>query len=293
MDERLNLQGRRLGKAELEQVRRLREHLPQASRRALSVALARLWDWRSASGQLKDMAARSLLLKLEQRGVLSLPPRQRRGGRRLPRRVPPPEPTPARLGSPLAPLLPVQWQRVAPGSAEAARCAWYLHTHHYLGWRGPVGQHVIHLVRCRLGRDLAVLVWGAAAWRLAPRDRFIGWSDAQRAARLAWVVGQHRFLILPHVQVPHLASHLLGGAVRRLRADWAAQYHQPVVLVESFVEPARFAGTCYRAANWLSLGLSQGRSRQDRFSTLTVPRKEILLYPLVPHFRASLCAPLD
>jgi hypothetical protein len=142
----------------------------------------------------------------------------------------------------------------------------------------------------RDGRLLAVIVFVAAALRLAQRDRFIGWSDSQRQARLPQVVQNSRFILLPWVRVPHLASHVLGTVTSRLRTDWMERYQQPVVLVETFVQSDRFAGTCYRAANWLHAGRTAGRGRGDRYHQRTEPSKDIYLYPLVRNWRARLCA---
>jgi hypothetical protein len=136
---------------------------------------------------------------------------------------------------------------------------------------------------------VACLLFGASAWKVASRDQFIGWNDATRAKRLNWTTNNTRFLILPWVRVPHLASHLLARTLRRLSADWQSKYGHPVHLVETFVDRSRFKGACYRAANWSCVGQTQGRSRQDRDRALQVPVKDIYLYPLTPRFREELC----
>jgi hypothetical protein len=163
--------------------------------------------------------------------------------------------------------------------------------YHYRGFNGPVGENVQYLARDVRGRELAVMVFGAAAWKVAVRDRFIGWSVALRQQRLGALVNQQRFLILPWVRVAHLASHLLGRATRRLAADWQARYGHRVCLVESFVEQDRFAGTAYQAAGWLYLGTTTGRTRQDRQRTLQSPIKSVWVKPLHPDFRKPLTAP--
>ena len=145
-----------------------------------------------------------------------------------------------------------------------------------------------YLVRDRHGRDLACLLFGSAAWKTKPRDQFIGWSHEARARNLLWITNNTRFLILPWVRVPHLASHVLGRIIRRLRTDWQVKYGHPVHLVETFVERDRFVGTCYKAANWICVGSTKGRSRQDRYNTLVLPVKDIYLYPLIAHFREAL-----
>jgi hypothetical protein len=151
-----------------------------------------------------------------------------------------------------------------------------------------VGQNLQYVVRDRGGRLLAVLVFGAPAWKCAVRDQWIEWSPRQRQERLGQIANNTRFLILPWVRVPHLASWILGGVARRIADDWRAKYGRPVVLLETFVERGRFAGTCYRAANWQVLGATTGRSRQDRHRSLQVPVKEVWVYPLQRRVREEL-----
>jgi hypothetical protein len=148
---------------------------------------------------------------------------------------------------------------------------------------------MFYLVRDRSGRDLACILFSAAAWKTQPRDTFIGWDPATRSRHLAFVTNNTRFLILPWVHVPHLASHLLGRLLRRLNNDWLVKYNHPVHLIETFVERDRFKGTCYRAANWICVGQTKGRTRNDRYTTLKVPIKDIYLYPLITDFREKLC----
>jgi hypothetical protein len=173
----------------------------------------------------------------------------------------------------------VQVQPVAPGTAAARRWAFYLHRYHYLGLR-VVGENAGYLAQDAHGRDLACLLFGAPAWRCAPRDRALGWSEAERRARLHTLANNTRFLILPWVRVPYLASHLLGAVARRIAADWQAKYGHGLDGLETFVERDRFAGTCYRAANWQCVGATCGRSRQDRNHTRAVPVKDVYLYGL-------------
>lgn len=296
MTETLTIRGREIGAKELEQIRGwLRAH-PQWSRRRLSQELAGQWDWRTPAGQLKDIAARDLLNRLETWGLIVLPIRQRRGGRQRPRALSsvsepwlkwPVEPEVRRQS--LAELLPVSWQKVERGQAQRGWVARCLAEHHYLGYPDPLGQ-VHYLVRDRQGREVACLLFGRASWKVAVREAFIGWSEGQRQKGLGYLANNSRFLILPWVQVPGLASHLLAGAVRQLRADWLAQTGRPLWLVETFVERERFAGICYRAANWLMVGQTRGRTRNDRRHRLEAPIKDVYLLPVVPDWRARLCA---
>jgi hypothetical protein len=251
---------------------------PKASRRWLALELCRQWDWRDERGRLKDFAARSFLMKLEERNLIRLPAvrAQYRLGRR--EKKPPRQEAPA-VVSTLAALQPIELALVEHGSAQAQRWASYLTHDHYLGLR-VVGENLGYLARDRFGRDLAVLLFGAPAWRCAARDRHLGWSQTERAAGLAHLANNTRFLILPQVRVPHLASHLLAKIARRIDADWRTKYGHGLQWLETFVEHERFAGTCYRAANWRCVGLTQGRSRQDQQHTLQVPRKAVYLYEL-------------
>lgn len=291
--EPIRLQGRTLSGDDLAGVRALIAQHPEWHRTALSRHLCELWNWRNSGGRLKDMAARTLLLKLQARGLIELPPAQSRTAR--PRAQAPcifqpellPEPVP--IEESLASLRPVSLELVETLPLRR-RVGQLLARYHYRGFNGAVGENVQYLARDHRGRELAVMVFGAAAWKVAVRDQFIGWSVTQRQQHLGGIANQQRFLILPWVRVPHLASHLLALATRRLAADWQARYGHPVWLVETFVERDRFAGTSYRAAGWLELGLTTGRTRQDRERTLQSPRKAVWVHPLHRAFRQHLSA---
>lgn len=283
-----HIQGRDLRESDIEMIRSLIALNPTWHRTRLSIELTQTWNWRTATGRLQDMAARTLLLKMERRGLIALPSRRRKHypRRDFPQQVVLPSAQPV-TGS-LAELLPLRVEMVPPGHPDRMIFACYLSTHHYLGYHGPVGENVAYLVRDCRGRDLACVLFGAAAWKTRPRDAWIGWNDDARARGLPLIANNHRFLILPWIQVPHLASHILGRIVRRLRADWLVKYGHPVHLTETFVECDRFKGTCYRAANWIRVGQTQGRSRQDRLHTMRIPVKDVYLYPLCTDFREKL-----
>jgi hypothetical protein len=259
----------------------------------LSRELAERWNWRTPLGQLKDMAARTLLLKLERRGMIGLPACRRASPNRMRHKRPPVAallPPAAPVAAALATLTPLQLCEVS-GAAWAPQRAIFeaaLHQYHYLSYRSPVGENLQYLVQDREGRVLACALFGAAAWQCAARDRFIGWTAAQRPGGLPGLANQARFLILPWVRVPHLASHVLAQLTRRLSADWERKYGHPVFLVETFVELGRFAGTCYRAANWRHVGATTGRTRQTLPGGVGVPRKAVYVYPLHPRFRQRL-----
>ena len=242
------------------------------------------------------MATRTLLLKLQARGLIELPPPRRPGGnRRHPASVAAelqlslPTLEPALIDGPLQSLRPLTLLLVQ-SPIQRQRVRWLLQQYHYRGFAGAVGENLQYLAHDAQGRELAVMVFGAAAWKVADRDRFIGWSASQRVGHLQLIANQHRFLILPWVRVAHLASHLLALATRRLSADWLQRYGHPLWLLESFVEVQRFAGTAYRAAGWLELGQTTGRTRQDRQHTLQQPIKALWVRPLHPRFRELLCA---
>jgi hypothetical protein len=242
------------------------------------------------------MSARLLLAKLAQRGMIKLPPRQRRGGGRALRALSEPELFWATgsgqelIEGPLEDLRPLKLILIQPRTKEANDFVCYLERDHYLGFGGACGQNLRYLIRDCYGRDLACVLFGGAAWKVKARDGFIGWSAEQRQQRLSLIVNNSRFLILSHVRVPHLASHILGVILRRLRCDWQSKYQIAPCLAETFVERERFSGICYRAANWLRVGSTCGRSRYDRDNTLRVPIKDIYLYALCADFKERLCA---
>jgi hypothetical protein len=290
------IQGRWWTPAQIEAIGALIAEHPGWSRWRLSRAVSEQFEWRTATGQLRDMAARHLLNKLAARQWIELPARQRRGGKQTLRVLQSEAPeffetAPATgIEQSLESLRPLEILLVEPRHPAAAQFVRHLARHHYLGYGGDTGPTLRYLVRDCHGRDLACALFGAAAWQVRARDAFIGWSAAQRRERLGAVVNNTRFLILPHVRVPHLASHLLGRLLRRLPGDWQRKYALELSLAETFVERERFTGVCYRAANWQCVGQSCGRSRGDREHRLQVPLKDIYLYPLRADFRQRLCA---
>ena len=263
------------------QIRDWLEVHPNSNRTRLSRELCAAWNWRNGAGRLKDMACRSLLLKLEARGQIRLPPRRTASVNALRnRQALPVEQEPEAIEGPLQRLQPVRVEPVAEGSSAVLVFKSLLQRYHYLGHRNCVGENLKYLARDREGRPLACLLFGSAAWKAAARDQWIGWSADQRRRHLGLVTNNTRFLILRWVRVPHLASHLLGRVAGRLSADWQAKYGHPIYLVESFVEDPRFAGTCYRAAGWVRVGLTTGRTRNDDGLKPRAARKAIYLKAL-------------
>ena len=286
------MQGRQLSGTDIGLIRSLLDEHPDWCRSRLSVELCERWAWRNAQGRLKDMAARTLLLKLERAGHIRLPARRGSSpnGRRN-RVVPLVPPAPEPIRGTLRDLRPLSVSVVAPGSQDLRLFNGLLAHYHYLGHRNTVGENLRYLVRDRQGRPVACALFGSAAWQCAARDAFLGWDRAARERNLQGLTNNTRFLIPTWVEVPHLASHVLGLIARRIRADWQAKYGHPVHALETFVDRSRFKGTCYRAANWRRLGATQGRTRNDRAHLIRVAVKDVYLYPLSPDFRRELCAP--
>ncbi|MGH9818083.1 MAG: Druantia anti-phage system protein DruA [Candidatus Acidiferrales bacterium] len=275
------IQGRWIGAEDIVWLREWMAAHPEWSRKRFARELCAVWGWRDGAGRLKDFAARSFLLKLEARGHIRLPalrPRSLTGFRRPVHEPAERQERPVFAAS-LDALQPLQIEVVETGTATERRWSFYLSRYHYLGLR-VVGENLGYLVSDAQGRDVACLLFGAAAWRCAPRDRHLGWDGAERAAGLAQIANNTRFLILPWVRAPLLASHVLGLIIRRIDADWRKKYGHGLRWLETFVERERFRGTCYRAANWRCVGQTTGRSRQDRDKCLRVPVKDIYLYPL-------------
>jgi hypothetical protein len=288
------LQGREISSVQIAEINALIQTNPLWSRWRLSRALAQRWQWYAASGQLKDMAARTLLLKLQERKLIALPERRRAPVVRRHQFSPeefesvPAEPIVGDLSS----LRPLQIRVVGRREPEHPRFQRYLAQHHYLSYRGPVGENLGYMIGSCQGVDLACLLFGAAAWQCASRDQWIGWSAEQRARGLPFIANQSRFLILPWVRVPHLASHILSQITQRIDTDWQRRYHHRLYLLETFVQPDRFRGACYQAANWIHVGQTTGRTRQSRRfrdHRVHAPVKDIYLYPLSSDAHRELC----
>lgn len=282
--------GRAVTHEDVAAIRALIAAHPSASRRELSKRLCERWNWRQANGTLRDMLARGLMLALHRGGAISLPPvRCRPPNNVVARRAPAAlaiDRTPLR--SALAALTPLAIDEVR-GSEGASLLEALIAEHHYLGATRGVGTQLKYLVSSA-GRPLACVTFTSAPRHLGPRDRFIGWSADARRTNLRYLAYNTRFLVLPWVEVAHLASHVLGRVARRISADCQRRYGHPLYYLESFVEPDRFRGTCYRAANWRFLGLTTGRGKDDQTKRANRPLKAVLGYPLTPSFRARLGA---
>jgi hypothetical protein len=275
-----------------EQIAFLREFIgahPTSSRWKLSRQLCEALGWKQANGALRDVVCRGLLLMLERVGQIELPPVRRhiRGQRRTGRRRPEAvliDTTP--LAMPLKALGPIEITPVRRTADEPLFNS-LMESHHYLGYEQPVGEHLKYLVWAQ-GRPIACLAWSSAPRHLGSRDRFIGWGGEARRRNIRFIAYNTRFLILPWVEVPHLASHILSRIARRLSEDWERLYGHPIYFLETFVDPERFRGTCYRAANWVVLGRTTGRGKNDQTNRPNRSIKEVLGYPITPRFRQLL-----
>ena len=281
------IRGRQIGADDLDDILATITDHWASGRTAISKLLCERWNWRQPNGQLKEMACRAMLLSLEAKGALQLPPRQKESFR-APRRVDrqafavddsPLEGTVAEFRS-----LTIRMVRQTP---DEALWDYLVATHHYLGHPWIVGASLKYLAYLD-GRLVACLGWGSAAWKVACRDAFIGWDSETREANLAKVVNNVRFLVLPWIRVTHLASKVLAANLRALSRDWHSFYGESIALAETFVDTERFAGTCYQAANWTRIGKTKGRGKYDRENRCAASVKAVYLYPLAKNFRERL-----
>lgn len=252
--------------------------------------MCELLDWRRDDGRLKDMSCRVAMLRMERDGLITLPPPEKgnANGRNRPRITSasaPREPVALRPDQ----LRSITLTPLTRKDDDSPLWNELVERYHYLGYKPLPGEQIRYLVRSG-GDVLAALGFGAAAWKVAPRDELIGWTPSQRKRNLRLIVNNARFLILPWAHAPNLASCVLARAAKQLPHDWRARYGHAPVLLETFVERDRFRGTCYRAANWIHVGTTKGRGKLDVHTRYPVPVKDIFLYPLHKHFRRELCA---
>lgn len=281
--------GRDFTPEELEILRRLIEEPPGRSRTEISQLACEALRWHKPDGGLKEMSCRVAMLRMQADGLLTLPPsRIPNRNRKLQRHHTAATDPELPLELPVDQLseLVLEWVQ---DQQESRLWGEYVDRYHDLGYRPLPGAQLRYFARAQ-GRIVALLGFGAAAWKVAPRDRFIGWTDAQRQERLRFVANNARFLILPWVRSRNLASKLLALSAKQLPRDWNERYSYSPVLLETFVEMDRFHGTCYKAANWVCVGQTQGRGKLDVKHTATLPLKSIWLFPLSKDFRTVLCS---
>ncbi len=269
-------------------IRKLIAEHPDSSRWGLSKKLCEAWNWVQANGALRDMLCRGLMLMLHREGLIELPPVRRVTRNPLVERSSPvlvsvdEAPLKARFTE-LGPLEVRQIRR----TPEEALFNSLLQRHHYLGYTQPVGEHLKYLVYAQ-GRPVACVAWCSAPRHLGSRDRFIGWGQQARLRNIRLLAYNTRFLVLPWVRVPHLASHILGRMARMLSVDWQRLYGHPIYFIETFIDPQRFRGTCYRAANWTLLGMTTGRGKDAPTHQVNRSIKQVLGDALVKDFRERL-----
>jgi uncharacterized protein DUF4338 len=280
--------GRPFTSSELQGIRQLIADNPAATRAHLSRLVCERLGWRCHNGRLKDMNCRVAMLRMQDDGLLQLPPPRNgnNNGKPYLRRTRQAEPETPLLASSPRELGDLRLQLVTSRQDSHLHNE-YIDRYHYLGYQPLPGAQLRYFVRAG-ERILALLGFGAAAWKTQPRDLFIGWSPKQREARLHLVVNNARFLILPWVRCKNLASSILGMAARVLAGDWQHRYGYRPVLLETFVERPRFRGTCYQAANWTLLGETKGRGKLDVRRQTLLPKKAIWVYPLDKNFRCAL-----
>ncbi len=287
MDWPIKIQGRLITEADVNTIRLLIHENLQWNRTRLSRELCRLWHWQRPDGQIKDMACRELLRKLESRKLITLPPRQGTGSKKAPiidsvvfDKTP--------VSALLSDIQPIKMLNARDCPKLENTFNYILKEYHYLGFSRTVGQNMKYLITGANDQIPGCLLFGAAAWKTTPRDQWIGWSPKIREQNLGMLCNNTRFLILDWIRVPNLASHVLGTCLRRLSQDWLLRYGSEIALVETFVDTTRYPGTCYKAANWIKVGQTKGRGRQDRNRTLNTSVKDVLIYPLRHNYRQIL-----
>ena len=270
------------------QINSLLKQNPDWGRTRLSVELCELWDWKSEAGQLKTISCRDVLRALDSAGRINLPPQiraARKAGASNNIQLSFHDETP--IEASLKSVVPVSVS-IARTKPEIDEFKSYIDNYHYLAYGQSVGECMRYFVRSRDGSMLACLLFGSSAWRCSPRDKFIGWDDRARNASLHLTTNNTRFLVLPHVRVPHLASHVLSVISKRISGDWQDKYGHGICFLETFVERDRFRGVCYRAANWIRVGETAGRGRDSVTKEATLAKKDIYVYPLTKNFKALL-----
>lgn len=283
--ETVRYRGRVITQTDVDFIRALISANPEASRRGLSKKLCEAWGWVQPNGTLRDMMCRGLMLELHRAGLIELPAvRWVNPNPFLERRKPVSisiDETP--LEASLAELKPLLFRQVRRTPDEKLFNS-LLQQYHYLGYTQPVGEHLKYLVYGG-GRPVACLAWSSAARHLGARDRYVGWGAEARRRNIRFIAYNPRYLILPWVRVPHLASHILGRMARMLPGEWERVYGHSVYFLETFIDVGRYRGTCYRAANWVSMGLTTGRGKNDQTKKPNRPLKEILGLALTRRFR--------
>jgi len=270
-------------------IRRLIEENPNMGRSQLSVTLCEMWGWRGQNGKLKDMSCRDMLRTLDKAGKIVLPGPKKvtyKTGTIMKIKHLVHDETP--ITGNLKDLRPLRME-VVSSKDKLVEFKSYIDQYHYLGFDRHIGENMAYMVYSCDGAVLACLLFGSAAWSCRDRDKYIGWGKEQRKHKLNYLTNNTRFLVLPFVRVPHLASHILSLITKRISTDWEHKYGHPVLLLETFVDVSRFCGICYRAANWIHVGSTTGRGRDGGHHNAILPVKDIYLYPLDVNYQSKLC----
>jgi len=283
----ITIRKRTIEKADIEIIQATVDRHWDMGRKHISKVLCRQWDWRQPNGSLKDMACREVLLTLNRKGLITLPPRlisahndkRNRSIARI-------EIDQTPITGNLSDFAPVILKSVRNTSLQPLYNS-LVHHHHYLGYRQIVGNHLKYIAYI-CDRPVACLGWGSAAWSVKSRDAFIGWDKKTKEQRLHFVANSVRFLVLPWVKVKCLASKVLALNIKSISNDWMTVYHHPLYLLETFIEQSRFKGTCYRAANWIRVGQTKGIAKSGHDHLVHGNIKDILLYPLGKDFKKKL-----
>jgi len=289
MNHKLTYGGRGITDKDINFIRNVIAANSNASRCFLSQHICRSWNWVQQNGVLKDGICRSLLLRLESEGYIKLPPRKCVPNNPFVNRKKPPKidinQTPIEWK--LTDILPIHFKQVRRTSFEKLFNS-LIEQYHYLGYSKPIGENLKHIIFVK-DRPIACFAWSSAVWHIAARDRFISWSAETRKKNLHLIAYQSRFLILPWVRIQHLASHLLALSTKVISQDWQELYCHPIYWIETFVDTEKFKGTSYQATNWLYLGTTTGRGKNDQTNKKNLSLKAVWGCPLSKYFRENLC----
>jgi len=273
----------------VKQISQLISDNPEMNRTAISRELCKLWDWKSPTGQIKDISARDLLRTLDKKGLIRLPAAMNTprapgiGADKIVFVEHDTNPIEAKLRD----ISPVEI-KIVTNAQDNRLFKSLIHQYHYLHYDRSIGENLKYFVYSNNGRVVSCLMFSTCAWACVARDDYIGWNAEQRRAGLPMITNNSRFLILPFVRVPHLASHILGRVARRISRDWFAKYGHPLILLETFIEQGRFRGTAYKAANWCWAGFTAGLGRNSTKTSPALPVKDVWLYPLCDDFKEKL-----
>ena len=290
------LSGRYFTVQELNEIKEMVDMFPKLSLKELAKTICENLDWVTPAGQHKIDSCTKLLEKIEAQGIITLPAKQENKIQDTRDRISFGLRTESKqlVEGPISDFEPIDLELVRK-RAEIGLWNEYVHRYHALGYKRPFGAHQRYFILSRNNQEeiLGCLMFSAAAWALAARDEWIGWSQDDRSLRLNLVVNNTRFLIFPWVRVKNLASKALSLAAKRIRYDWQTRYNYQPVLLETFVDTEKYKGICYQAANWTYLGDTAGRGRMDRYNKKSLSVKQIYVYPLHDDFRAILCSRRD